>query len=62
MESSTQKVYDLAAGLRLAAAETIPVDERLRHVLAPESYEQAKGTPLILAERFDNKIFTGDAA
>ena len=43
----------LAAGLRPAAAGTIPVDERLRPVLVPAAYERVKGTPLILALRFD---------
>jgi SAM-dependent methyltransferase len=43
----------LAAGLRFAAAETIRVDERLRHILTGESYELVRGTPLILAMRFD---------
>lgn len=42
----------LAAGLRLAAAETIRVDERLRPVLTPDSYEQVNGKPLILAMQF----------
>lgn len=51
-----------AAGLALAAAETITVDERLCAVLTPESYEKVKGTPLILAARFDKKISTGSAA
>lgn len=50
------------AGLSLAAAETITLDERLRPVLTPESYEKVKGTPLILAVRFDKKISAGDAA
>jgi len=50
-----------AAGLALAAAETITVDERLHPVLTPESYEKVKGTPLILAARFD-KISAGGAA
>ena len=47
------KAAALAAGLAPAAAETICVDERLFPVLTPASYEQAKGTPLILALRFD---------
>ncbi len=51
-----------AAGLALAAAETITVDERLRAVLTPASYAQVEGTPLILAARFDKKISTGSAA
>lgn len=41
------------AGLLPKAAETIPVDERLRPVLTAASYEQVKGTPLILVMRFD---------
>lgn len=43
----------LAAGLRPAAAETITVDERLRNILTPAAYERVRGTPLILALRFD---------
>ncbi|KAF0125935.1 MAG: type 11 methyltransferase [Elusimicrobia bacterium] len=43
----------LSAGLRPAAAETIQVDERLRPVLTEESYARVRGTPLILALRFD---------
>lgn len=43
----------LAAGLRPVPAETIPVDERLLPVLTPAAYERVKGTPLILALRFD---------
>ncbi|MEI7482823.1 MAG: class I SAM-dependent methyltransferase [Elusimicrobiota bacterium] len=42
----------LAAGLRLGAAETIRVDERLRPVLTVDSYEQVQGKPLILALQF----------
>lgn len=43
----------LAAGLRSVAGETIKVDERLRPVLTAASYERVRGTPLILALRFD---------
>ena len=47
------KAAALAAGLRPVEARTIPVDERLRPILTEESYEQVKGTPLILALRLD---------
>lgn len=43
----------LAAGLRPVTAETITVDERLRNILAAAAYELVRGTPLILALRFD---------
>lgn len=56
------KTAALAAGLGLAAAETITVDERLRQVLTPASFERVKGTPLILAARFDKNINAGNAA
>lgn len=47
------KAAALAAGLGLAASETVLVDERLRPVLTEESYELASGTPLILVVRLD---------
>lgn len=47
------KAAALAAGLVPAAEETIRVDERLRPILTEESYEQVKGSPLILALRLD---------
>lgn len=43
----------LAAGLRPAEARTITVDERLRPVLTAAAFESVKGTPLLLALRFD---------
>ena len=43
----------LAAGLRPVEAQTITADERLKPVLTAAAFESVKGTPLILALRFD---------
>ncbi len=42
----------LTAGLRLGSVETIRVEENLRPILTPDSYEQVQGKPLILALQF----------